>query len=209
MLFMSFFLLLDYPQAFGHRFDHIVPPSRLLLSKHPRRRIPRRIVPVTSHRQQPSNRDKIHTGLFSAPATCATDVSTVITRSSSEMIAAVSAKSRTCSIGSTGRIANGIVSICRRVVSPFCKLTKRTSDILSNGRYAVADSERRRSVACALAWPGRGSPAHTSPTFKPSAGTLPRQRSTSDAGTCRYGTVAGIVSTIVPQSSGRLMIGHA
>ena len=123
-----------------------------------------------SHRQQVSKRDKIQTGLFSAPARWAVEVSTAITRSRHSIMAAVSPKSDTSPIGSRGRIAGGMLSSCGRVIAPSCRLTNVMSGTVRSGKKACALSERRRSTAFAPGIPGLGSPAQTRPTLKPPVG---------------------------------------
>ena len=118
----------------------------------------------SNHRQQVSNRLSIHTGLPSAPARWQTAVSTLMTRSSPMISAAVSAQSfrraLTSCTGPCGRSANCAAG------NPSYRLTKEQPGTASNGFMSTRRIERRWSIDV-MSGEGRDRPAHTTPIFSP------------------------------------------
>ena len=156
-----------------------------------------------NQRQQLSKRSSRSTCTPNAPARWATDVSTLTTASSSEMIAAVSAKSCTPLIGSeTAKGSEG---------PPNCKDIHSTPGAANKGPSAAGSIERRRSTAASRGVFVRAEPAHTRPT-RPT----PLCRDGKRAAHCairpgsdrRYGTLAGIVPNVVPNNSANRMTGQ-
>jgi hypothetical protein len=128
------------------------------------------VLPCRGQRQHGSQRHISHTGRPIAPARCATEVSTEMTRSSAATIAAVSAKSATSPIGSNSPAAR----------APFCRLTHRTPGTASSGAACSKRMERAVSGCCEAPLSRGGPPAQTSPTRgRPSPGSRAAQRATS------------------------------
>ena len=92
------------------------------------------------HRQSGAAATRIHTGTPSAPATCATAVSTVITRSRWRIAAAVSPKS----VSREPSEMTGL-SAASAALSPTCRLAHAMSGRAKSGASAANDSERSRS----------------------------------------------------------------
>jgi hypothetical protein len=151
-----------------------------------------------SDNQRQSGRwaSRIHTGLPSAPARCATDVSTVTTRSSAAMAAAMSAKSSMQPGSWRSDTTSAHSAICDSA-GPFCSENSDTPSIAS-GASSRSGIDRCRFAA----WPGL--PDHTTPTVRRRRGSRADQAATSARSIRRYGTRAGIVGNSVPNANGRL-----
>src|SRR6266550_4766885 len=141
----------------------------------------------SSQRQSAAACSMSQTGTPSAPARCATIVSTVMTRSRAAIVAAVSATEsevNSAAIGGPSRVTRQL-----SYAGPRCKLTNATPGTAASGARAPNVSERS----------GFQSPAaQHKPTLRP-ANRASRQRAAAmSAGFARrYGTAAGIVSSVV------------
>src|SRR5271169_541906 len=125
--------------------------------------------PDLSQRQSGPAWTTIQVGLPIAPATCATDVQTVTTRSRLEITAAVSAKSSSPIFGSPSADKS------------FCKLTQLMPGSARSAHSSTGGMERNRLSACV------GDPCQQMPTFNPfKAPSFAAQLSTSAGSGRRY-----------------------
>ena len=148
----------------------------------------------SSHRQHVSKRLSSHTGLPSAPARWTTDVSTVTTRSSAAMSAAVSAKSPSSCVQSCS-VMPGRDPARWSAPASFCSDTKLIEGTSSSWANRSNGIERRRSVALAARWSGRGLPLQATPTRSPGrSASRCRQLAACFGSAVRYGTRSGMSS---------------
>lgn len=146
-------------------------------------------------------RKAIHKGRPMAPAKCGTDVSLLITRSQTCMMAAVSRNVPGSASKSGPGVSTGKLTDANwPAPSPFCSEINRTPGTAAIAEKAMRGIERPASLLTRA-------PCQAIPILTPPSPRWARHRCTRAGSALKYGMGAGIDPTLSPKASGRLAIG--